>query len=95
MFGSNYVAASLEIAQRLMERVGLDNVREDLVALAASAIENWRSHTDEKRFTGPAARGDEAVLRSHVDALQKDPQLAQVYELLAAELQGAILATKK
>lgn len=95
VFGSNYVAASLEIAQRLMERVGLDDVREDLVALAASAIGNWRSHTDEKRFTGPAARGDEAVLRAHADALQKDPQLAQIYELLAAELQGAILATKK
>jgi predicted short-subunit dehydrogenase-like oxidoreductase (DUF2520 family) len=65
------------------------------VALATSAIDNWRSHTDAKRYTGPAARGDDAVLRAHVDALQKDPQLAQIYELLAAELQGAILATKK
>ncbi len=95
VFGSNYVAASLEIAQRLMERVGLDDVRGDLVALALSAIENWRSHTDAKRFTGPAARGDEEVLRSHMQALRDDPQLAAVYELLAAELQGAILATKK
>lgn len=95
VFGSNYVAASLEIAQRLMNRVGLEDVRGDLVALALSAIENWRSHTDEKRFTGPAARGDDAVLRAHRDALQNDPQLAEIYELLAAELQGAILATKK
>lgn len=95
VFGANYVAASLEIAQRLMARVGLDEVRDDLVALALSAIENWRSHTDEKRFTGPAARGDADVLRAHREALRDDPQLAQIYELLAAELQGAILATKK
>lgn len=95
VFGSNYVAATLEIAQGLMERVGLESVRADLVALALSAIDNWRSHPDQKRFTGPAARGDEAVLRAHMEALRGDPQLAQIYELLAAELQGAILATKK
>lgn len=95
VFGSNYVAASLEIAQRLMTRVGLEGVREDLVALALSAIENWRSHTDAKRFTGPAARGDESVLHAHIEALRNDPQLAQVYELLARELSGSLLATKK
>jgi predicted short-subunit dehydrogenase-like oxidoreductase (DUF2520 family) len=95
VFGSNYVAASLEIAERLMQRVGLEEVREDLVALALSAVENWRSHTDDKRFTGPAARGDEAVLRAHGEALRNDPQLAQIYELLAAELRGSLLATKK
>ena len=95
VFGSNYVAASLEIAQRLMERVGLADVREDLVALALSAIGNWSSHTDEQRFTGPAARGDEAVLHAHMDALRKDPQLAEIYALLARELSGSLLATKK
>ncbi len=95
VYGSNYVAASLEIAERLMTRVGLDDVREDLVALALSAVDNWRGHTDAKRFTGPAARGDEDVLRAHLAALGDDPQLAKIYELLAAELQGAILATKK
>jgi predicted short-subunit dehydrogenase-like oxidoreductase (DUF2520 family) len=95
VFGSNYVAASLEIAQGLMERVGLENAREDLVALALSAVDNWRSHLDAKRFTGPAARGDEAVLRAHMEALRGDPQLAQIYELLARELSGSLLATKK
>ena len=95
VFGSNYVAASLEIAQGLMARVGLEEVREDLVALALSAIENWRSHTDANRFTGPAARGDDAVLRSHRDALRDDPRLLELYDLLARELSGSLLATKK
>jgi predicted short-subunit dehydrogenase-like oxidoreductase (DUF2520 family) len=95
VFGSNYVAASLDIAQRLMERVGLADVREDLVALALSAIENWRNHTDAKRFTGPAVRGDEAVLREHLKALRDDPQLAEIYELLARELSGSLVARQK
>lgn len=91
VFGSNYVAASLEIAQRLMARAGVEDVREDLVALALSAIANWRAHTDGRRFTGPAARGDEEVLRAHREALRDDPRTAEIYELLAS----AIVASQK
>jgi predicted short-subunit dehydrogenase-like oxidoreductase (DUF2520 family) len=92
VFGSNYVAASMEIAQRLMARAGVTDVREDLAALARSAIENWRNHEDAKRFTGPAARGDDAVIAQHLDALRGDPQIAQIYELLANEIAGSLLA---
>jgi predicted short-subunit dehydrogenase-like oxidoreductase (DUF2520 family) len=95
VFGSNYVAAVLEIAERLMARAGVEGTREDLAALARSALENWASHTDEGRFTGPAARGDEEVLRRHIEALRELPDLAGVYELLAAEIAGSRLATQK
>ncbi|HWW61618.1 MAG TPA: Rossmann-like and DUF2520 domain-containing protein, partial [Thermoanaerobaculia bacterium] len=44
VFGSNYVAAVLDVAERLMAQAGVANAREDLVALAHSAIENWRRH---------------------------------------------------
>lgn len=95
VFGSNYVAASLEIARRLMERAGVTNVREDLVALAQSAIQNWRSHEDAKRFTGPAARGDEDVLAKHRDALRDDKRVSEIYDLLAAEIAGSLLASDR
>lgn len=86
VFGSNYVAAALDVAERLMHQAGVDNAREDLVALARSAIENWRSHTDAKRFTGPAARGDREVMERHAAALRGDPQVARLYELLAEQI---------
>lgn len=88
VFGSNYVAASLDISERLLRRAGIDDVRETLVALAHSAIENWRRHTDAKRFTGPAARGDEDVMQQHLAALADDPRLKEIYELLATEIAG-------
>jgi len=88
VFGSNYVAALLDIAEEL---IGIDGVREDLAALARSAIDNWLAHTDAQRFTGPAARGDAAVIERHLDVLGDQPELAEVYRLLAAR----ILATPK
>jgi len=93
VFGSNYVAAALDIAERLMTRAGITNARADLVALALSAIENWKRNDDARRFTGPAARGDEDVMRGHLAALRDEPRIAQLYELLAAEIAGAILAS--
>ncbi|MFP5246075.1 MAG: Rossmann-like and DUF2520 domain-containing protein [Thermoanaerobaculia bacterium] len=95
VFGANYVAAALDIAQRLMERAGVANVREDLIALAQSAIENWRMHEDAARFTGPAARGDRATIERHLAALRDDPQVAQIYELLADQIAGSLLARQK
>jgi predicted short-subunit dehydrogenase-like oxidoreductase (DUF2520 family) len=88
VFGSNYVAACLEIAQRLMTRAGVTNVRDDLASLALSAMENWRQHEDAGRFTGPAARGDAAVLEQHRAALGGEER--ELYELLAAEIAAAL-----
>jgi predicted short-subunit dehydrogenase-like oxidoreductase (DUF2520 family) len=90
VFGSNYVAACLEVAQRLMTRAGVTNVREDLAALALSAMENWRRHEDAARFTGPAARGDAAVLEQHRAAVGGDAAVAELYELMAAEIVRAL-----
>jgi predicted short-subunit dehydrogenase-like oxidoreductase (DUF2520 family) len=83
VFGSNYVAALLDIAEEL---IGIENAREDLAALADSAIRNWAAHADSRRFTGPAARGDQEVLQRHLAALADQPQLAEIYRLLAERI---------
>lgn len=92
VFGSNYVAAMLDISSRF---IGIEGVRDDLAALARSAIENWRTHTDARRFTGPAARGDAAVVEQHLAALAGDAQVTEIYRLLAAEIARSILASQK
>jgi predicted short-subunit dehydrogenase-like oxidoreductase (DUF2520 family) len=87
VFGSNDVAALLDIAEEL---IGIDGVREDLAALARSAIDNWLAHTDARRFTGPAARGDSAVIEQHLAALRDRPEVAEIYRLLAARILAAV-----
>ncbi|MGA8808838.1 MAG: DUF2520 domain-containing protein [Thermoanaerobaculia bacterium] len=86
VFGSNYVAALLDIAEEL---IGIDGAREDIAALARSAIDNWAAHTDARRFTGPAARGDAAIMQQHRGALRDSPELAEIYRLLAAHIVAA------
>lgn len=83
VFGSNYVALMLELAEQL---IGIDDARDDLVRLAHSAIANWRAGEGRGRFTGPAIRGDRETIARHLEALSARPQLARIYELLAAEL---------
>jgi predicted short-subunit dehydrogenase-like oxidoreductase (DUF2520 family) len=83
VFGSNYVAALLDIAAEL---IALPGARDDIAALARSAIDNWRTHDDARRFTGPAARGDAEVLKRHAEALAESPELAEMYRLLAARI---------
>lgn len=92
VFGANYVAALLEIAHDLMSRAGVTGTRDDLARLATSAVENWRSHGDAGRFTGPAARGDREIVESHLTALHDRPEVADIYRLLAEEITRAILA---
>ena len=86
VFGSNYVAALLDVAEEL---IGIDGAREDIAALARSAIDNWSAHTDALRFTGPASRGDHAVIARHLGELRDQPELAEVYRLLAAHIVAA------
>jgi predicted short-subunit dehydrogenase-like oxidoreductase (DUF2520 family) len=93
VFGANYVAALLEIASDLLARAGIDHAREDLAALAESAVRNWSAHADARRFTGPAARGDREVLERHLAALAGDPQVTEIYRLLADRIRLRLLAT--
>ncbi|MCU1229530.1 MAG: hypothetical protein JWO97_2414 [Acidobacteria bacterium] len=86
VFGSNYVALMLELARDL---IGIDDVRDDLIALADSAIANWRTHDDAQRFTGPAARGDRETIERHLAALADRPELVAIYRLLADRILAA------
>jgi predicted short-subunit dehydrogenase-like oxidoreductase (DUF2520 family) len=95
VFGANYVAALLDIAQQIMADAGVTDVREDLAALARSAIDNWIAHEDDTRFTGPASRGDLETIRRHMNALRDQPRLAELYEILAEHIARQNLAAPK
>lgn len=83
VFASNYVAASMEAARRLMEVAGVEDAASALPGLAFSAIDNWTAQEGPSRFTGPIARADTAVIRRHLEALERFPLHEESYRALA------------
>jgi predicted short-subunit dehydrogenase-like oxidoreductase (DUF2520 family) len=68
---SNYTVTLLSVALRLFRRAGIDEERglQALVELARGSVENVGAVGLPQALTGPAARGDIAVIRDHVEAL--------------------------
>jgi predicted short-subunit dehydrogenase-like oxidoreductase (DUF2520 family) len=85
VFASNYLVASLSVAERLMERAGIpaERARPALADLAAGAVENVRERGPAAALTGPVARGDADTVARHLARLSGGERA--LYSLLAAE----------
>ena len=81
---SNFLITLEELAAGVLDRIGADNARELLSPLVTRTAANW-AERGPAALTGPIARGDEATVESHLAALRElDPDLADLYEQLAA-----------
>ena len=89
---SNHLVALLGHAQRLGASVGVP--ADALLALALGSAENAVALGPAAALTGPAARGDEATLVAHRDAIgRRAPRELAAYEAMLAE--GRRLAAMK
>ena len=81
---SNHLVALLGHAQRLGASVGVP--ADALMALALGSAENAVALGPAAALTGPAARGDEATLVAHRDAIgRRAPRGLAAYEAMLAE----------
>jgi predicted short-subunit dehydrogenase-like oxidoreductase (DUF2520 family) len=80
---SNFLVALEESAAGLLAGVGIDDARELLAPLVLRTAANWSERGGEA-LTGPIARGDEATVAAHLDAIRElAPELLPLYEALA------------
>ncbi len=80
---SNFLVALEESAAELLARAGIEDGRELLAPLVLRTAANW-AEQGGGALTGPIARGDEATVRMHLEALRRtDPELVDLYEALA------------
>lgn len=83
VIASNFLVALEESAAELLGRAGAPEARELLAPLVLRTAANW-SERGAAALTGPIARGDEATVARHLDALQATaPELIPLYEALA------------
>ena len=80
---SNFLVALEESAAGLLAEAGVDDAREVLAPLVLRTAANW-SERGAAALTGPIARGDEATVAAHLEALAiHSPELVAAYEALA------------
>jgi predicted short-subunit dehydrogenase-like oxidoreductase (DUF2520 family) len=80
---SNFLVALEASAEELLEAAGIDDARELLAPLVLRTAANW-AERGEAALTGPIARGDEATVAAHLDAIAAAaPRLLPLYEALA------------
>lgn len=80
---SNFLVALEESAAELLGATGVDDARELLAPLVLHSAANW-SERGADALTGPIARGDEATVARHLEALRETaPELVALYEALA------------
>lgn len=80
---SNFLVALEESAAELLERAGIEDGRRLLAPLVLRTAANWAERGGDA-LTGPIARGDEATVQRHLEALREtDPELVVLYEALA------------
>jgi predicted short-subunit dehydrogenase-like oxidoreductase (DUF2520 family) len=80
---SNFLVSLEESAAELLTAAGIEDARELLAPLVLRSAANWAERGGEA-LTGPIARGDEATVQRHLEALRTAaPELVGLYEALA------------
>lgn len=81
---SNFLVTLEQSAAGLLADAGIDGGRELLAPLVLRAAANW-SELGPAALTGPIARGDEATVQRHLEAIARtSPELEPLYRELAA-----------
>jgi predicted short-subunit dehydrogenase-like oxidoreductase (DUF2520 family) len=79
---SNFLTTIEAAAERLAATAGVP--REALVPLVRTSVENWAALGGERALTGPIARGDEATVARHREAIaERAPDLIDLFDALA------------
>ena len=89
VMASNFLVALEEAAAALLARAGVSDARTILTPLVLRTAANWAAE-GSAALTGPIARGDEAIVQRHLDALRElAPELLPLYEALAERTRAA------
>jgi predicted short-subunit dehydrogenase-like oxidoreductase (DUF2520 family) len=81
VMASNFLVTLENAAEQLGATAGLS--RQDLLPLVRATVENW-ARLGSQALTGPLARGDEATIDKHRQALaERAAELLPLYDTLA------------
>lgn len=84
VFACNFSNHMYTLSARLLEEIGVGF--DALLPLVDETVRKVHQLSPREAQTGPAVRGDENVMRKHLDALQGDPLLQQIYQTISKSI---------
>lgn len=84
VFASNFTNHMLTLSKKILEQNGLDF--DLLKPLILETVQKSLSVGPESAQTGPAKRGDLEILDKHIEFLQEDETLTEIYKLVSQDI---------
>ena len=84
VFACNFVNHCYALGEKVMEKAGLDFSY--LLPLVDETAAKAHTLSPRAAQTGPAVRWDENVMQSHLDLLEDEPRMAEIYRLLSQSI---------
>ena len=88
VMASNFIGALLSLSMNLLEKEGIS--KQDAFAVVTSLAQSSLLNITDKGLasglTGPAVRGDAAIIEKHREVLKDDPKLLSLYDTLTETL---------
>jgi len=81
-FASGYLNILLETSLELLEKSGMEKVRNVVADLADSSVKGWENDGIDS-LTGSVARGDVGSVRAHLKSLENSDEHLEIYRILA------------
>jgi predicted short-subunit dehydrogenase-like oxidoreductase (DUF2520 family) len=84
---SNFIATLLDTAAKLLSQAGLADsmASQVLMPLVQGTLQNVNKFDAGTALTGPVARGDQKSITKHLEALNKHPELRELYKTIARQ----------
>ncbi|NNE63419.1 MAG: DUF2520 domain-containing protein [Gammaproteobacteria bacterium] len=92
VFANNFTNHMIDIAGQVMREKSLDvNL---LTPLIRETVEKALAQSPSSAQTGPAARGDTDTMQNHIQQLEFNPQLQELYRMISKNIRDVMTKSK-
>jgi len=92
VMSSNYFITLINLSYKLLDKSNILNkdLKKGILTLVKGAVNNLEKMDPEEALTGPIKRGDIQSIKRHQKALEKYPEILDIYNIMGKETASMI-----